>query len=129
MDESLDTNPHTLSGNWINLFDPRLAVMVNPHIAPNTRWLLYDLSRCPATPWVIAAAGRLDGETFTGQLLTCKVSGMADTLCCLRARLPQRPAVVTAGGQPAIFEWDEGSQTVLVEFPNLPEGQAVEMRW
>ncbi len=103
--------------------------MADPQIEPDTRWLLYDLSRCPEHPWVIAAAGRVENETFTGQSLSFTVAGMANTQCSLRARLPEQPIEVSVRDAPAAFEWDEDSRTVLLQFPNLPEGVKVRMRW
>ena len=129
MDESLDSAPYTLAGQWINLFDARLPVTVNPRIEADTRWLLYDLARCPAHPWVIAAAGRVENETFSAQSLAFSISGMAKTQCCVRARLPQPPSQATLDGAALAFEWDADSQTVLLQFPNLPAGQSVELRW
>ena len=50
--------PVVLRGAFVDdLFDSRLAIRRNPVIAPGSRWLLYDLARCPDHPWVIAAAG------------------------------------------------------------------------
>jgi len=129
MDESMDTSPYSLAGKWVNLFDARLPVISNPQIEANTRWLFYDLSRCPAQPWVIAAAGRVENETYSDRTLSFHISGMADTLCSVRALLPGRPVQVRAGGSTVPFEWDEESQTALIQFSNRPKGLPVEVRW
>jgi hypothetical protein len=129
MDESMDATPYTLAGMYVNLFDSRLEVIRNPRIETNTRWLLYDLSRCPDQPWVIAAAGRVENEAHSENSLGFRISGMANTKCVVRARVPEQPVAVTTGGNPAIIAWDEASRTVLVEFTNNPEGRQVEVRW
>ncbi len=129
MDESLDTEPHILSGQWINLFDAQLPVTIDPRIAPDTRWLLYDLSRCPAHPWVIAAAGRVENETYSDHSLTFTVAGMANTLCSARVRLPVKPTQVIVGDGPVDFEWENASSTALVQFSNQSDGVSVEIVW
>jgi hypothetical protein len=129
MAESLSAEKTVLPGSWVSLFDDRLSVHIDPEIQPDTRWLLYDLARCPDQPWVIAAAGLVQDEKVVGNSLSCRVSGMANTACSLRARVPDQPVEVTVGDEPATSEWDPGSRTVLVRFPNQPRGAAVEIRW
>jgi hypothetical protein len=129
MDEE-DIDEHaTLAGRWVNLFDPELAVMIDPKIEPGTRWLLYDLDHCPEHPWLIAAAGRVSNETWSEGVLTFTVEGMANTICSLRARVPGKPSGVIAGGNPAAFKWDAASQTVWVKFENRCKGMPVEIHW
>jgi hypothetical protein len=129
MDEAPSAEAETLPGTWVNLFDANLAIHRDPQILPDTRWLFYDLDRCPDHPWVIAAAGRVEQETYTDRSLSFRVAGMAETVCSLRARLPQEPVAVTAGGNPAHYVWDAPSRTVLVKFANRPGGELVEIRW
>lgn len=129
MDESMSDEPTILSGTFVNLFDPRLSIHVDPPIQPNTRWLLYDLASCPERPWVIAAAGRVRDERFDDRSLHVTVEGMAGTTCVLRARLPAEPASVQAGAHAVSHRWDPGSRTTLIHFPNQPAGTAVTIRW
>jgi hypothetical protein len=118
-----------LSGQYVNLFDARLSILVDPAVAPDTRWLLYDLSRCPDRPWVIAAAGRVRHEAWDDRSLSCTVEGMEGTTCAVRARLPVEPARVTADGESASCEWDALSHTVLIRFANRPAGRRVQVTW
>ncbi len=129
MDESLDEAGCTLRGQWVNLFDSRLAVIVDPQILSDTRWLLYDLSRCPQEAWVIASAGRVEGETVAGRILRFHIGGLGNTECRLRARLPQPPLRVVANDAAAQYEWDAPSRTVLLAFPHQEGGTAVEINW
>ncbi|MBN1876912.1 MAG: hypothetical protein JXA33_22005 [Anaerolineae bacterium] len=135
MDESTTHAATVLPGTFVNLFDPDLTVITDPAIAPDTRWLLYDLARCPDQPWVIAAAGRVFDETYSDDAplgngeLTFTVEGMAETMCVIRARLLQSPAAVTAGGINAETAWDIASRTVCIRFANDPIGIEVKIVW
>ncbi len=128
MDESTGAAT-TLPGVFVNLFDGDLLVLTAPVIAPDTRWLFYDLARCPEHPWVIAASGRVRDEAYDGHSLTFTIEGMADTPCVIRARVSQCPASVIAAGKPAGVTWDAASRTVLICFPNDPAGVAVQVGW
>ncbi len=127
MGESAEAQSLTLTGAYVNLYDPDLSVLVNPGILPDTRWLLYDLARCPDQPWVIAAAGRVEQETVVGNGLTFTIEGMADTACTVRVHLPAAPSLVRVAGQESAATWDAASQTLFLRFPNQPEGVSVEV--
>jgi hypothetical protein len=129
MDELAHEQAVVLPGQYVDLFDARLSIRVDPAIAPGTRWLLYDLSRCPERPWVIAAAGRVRQESWEGRCLSCLIEGMEGTTCSVRARIPAEPLQVTAGGERAWHAWDARSQTVLIRFANRPAGSLVEVAW
>lgn len=128
MDESTGAAT-TLPGVFVNLFDADLPVLTNPIITPDTRWLFYDLARCPEHPWVIAASGRIRDEAYDDHSLTFTVEGMADTPCVIRARVPQCPASVVAAGKDADMTWNAASRTVLIRFVNDPAGVAVWVGW
>ncbi len=128
MDESTEASSE-LPGAFINLFAADLPVLTDPVITPDTRWLFYDLARCPEHPWVIAAAGRVCEEAYDDHSLTFTVEGMADTVCAVRARVPQRPASAVAAGQAVEITWDAASRTVLIRFPNAPAGVTVRVEW
>lgn len=129
MDESISSQPYKLSGTWVNLFDASLGIQVDPVIEPNTRWLFYDLARCPENPWVIASAGRVQQERYTAASLSFDIDGMAHTECSVRVCLPAEPRSVTAAGGPAEFHWDAQSHTALIRFDNRTDGVTVEVRW
>ena len=131
MDESSLVTSLALPGAYVNLFDADLPVLVDPVIAPDTRWLLYDLSRCAEGPWVIAAAGRVEDETATADRLTFRVEGMAGTQCAVRVWLPKAPVAVLVHVEGSDHAWDQvwdaASRTLLLRFANRPEGVSVEV--
>lgn len=129
MDEGDTQPPYVLSGAWVNLFSADLAITVDPLIAPDTRWLFYDLARRPEHAWVIASAGRVQQERYTAASLAFTVEGMANTRCSVRVSLPAEPHSVTASGGPAEFHWDAASRTALIRFDNRTDGVAVDVSW
>jgi hypothetical protein len=129
IDESGQGQAVNLPGRYVNLFDARLSIHIDPAIKPDTRWLLYDLSHCPERPWVIAAAGRVRQESWEGCSLSCVIEGMDGTTCVVRARIPSEPVQVKASGESASYEWDAPSRTVLIRFANRPTGRLVEVAW
>ena len=134
MDESSQNDTLTLDGCYVDLYDPALPVIQDPQIAPDTRWLLYDLARCPdqaqqTGAWVIAAAGRVEDEAVTDVTLTFAVEGMAKTTCAVRVRVPSAPTTVLADGVEIPAQWDAASRTALIRFANKPAGVKVQVAW
>lgn len=134
MDESTSDDTLALTGSYVNLYDPALPVVVDPLIVPDTRWLLYDLARCPGQAqqtwaWVIAAAGRVEDEVAGATALTFTVEGMAKTMCAVRVRVPLAPVSVQVGGVEIPVIWDGASRTALLRFPNDPAGVKVQVSW
>ena len=128
MDESFDES-FTLTGAFVNLFDPDLRVVENPQIDPDTRWLLYDLLQRPDHPAVIAAAGRVEEETYTPSTLSFTIEGMAESICVVRATLPEKPVEVECDAESCDWTWDDRSQTIQVRFDNEPSGMQIQLQW
>ncbi|MBT6147426.1 MAG: hypothetical protein HOH74_18460 [Gemmatimonadetes bacterium] len=128
MDESSQEESVDLEGTFVNLYDAELGVCESPTIVPDSRWLLYDLSRCPEHPWVIASAGKVREEEAHGSSLSFVIEGMAETTCSVRVRVPVEPAEVTVSEGTVEWAWDGASRTALLRLPNRPEGTRVEIR-
>jgi len=129
VDESDVGEPTDLPGTFVDLFDSRLTVRIDPKVLPDTCWLLYDLAHCPGYPWVIAAAGCVRDESWNGHALSFSVEGMIGTVCAVRVWIPSEPLYVQAGGEPTCYEWDAPSRTALVQFANRPTGCRIEIGW
>jgi len=106
-----------------------LPMRADPCICPETRVLLYDLSRCPEHPRVVAAAGHVADEQFDDSSLRFAVRGPADTQCVVRVRVPFPPVSTTANGVRVKSAWDASSRTALIRFANLPTGVRVVVQW
>jgi hypothetical protein len=129
MDESVSPEPTTIPGRFVNLYDPRLGIVEDPQIAPDTRWLLVDLSRYKNQACVVAAAGRVNDEAASDHALTFAIAGMVQTMCAVRVLLPTRPERTLLDDKPVAAPWDVDSRTALLEFPNAPSGVSVRLEW
>ena len=131
MDETPEAPPVVLAGLYVNLYDAHLKVVRDPIIAPDTRWLLADLSRYAEQEraCVIAAAGRITGETVSEHGLAFNVAGMGQTTCAIRVKLPAKPVHATRDSTDQACDWDEPSHTALLEFPNESNGVDIVIEW
>jgi hypothetical protein len=123
LDEIENAQPVSLSGTYVNLYDSKLVVHIDPEITPGTRSLWVDVERAnPGHAWILAASGRVDDEQYTDTTLECTVSGAAQTIMVLRALLPRSPRSVTVQNHSQDYTWDAPSQTVFVSAAADPAG-------
>lgn len=127
MDETPDMSPLRLEGTFIDLYDPSLPILDGASLPPGARKLLYDLDKRPKGAAILAEAGRSAGLRKTRNSLSYITKGPAGTINRSRVSLPQEPLSVEAEG--CSWTWDEDSKTILLEFPNTPEGVPVLFRW
>jgi hypothetical protein len=133
----LDENPmssvKTVKGRFINLFDPKLAVESQVTITPGTRHYLLDLDALGhAKPSVLASASKVLGETATAHRLRFHSEGPSETKAATRIALPSPPTSVKVGDDAASQieqTWDEASHTLLLTYPNSPDGVWVEVNY
>jgi hypothetical protein len=120
---------HTLKGRFVDLFDAGLKVVDSVPLAPTTRALLVDLDKAPKAPRVLAAACRVTGESPAADGgLTFVARGPKDTTAAIRVALAKAPTKVAVDGQPLAADaqaWDDASKTLLLRFPNGPDGRRV----
>lgn len=122
-DESpIPENTMTLNGQFVDLFDPRLAVLQNKILNPNQRAFLYDLDAARAgdrSPRVVAASARVRNAQPADHTFSFTVRGPKDTIAVVRAFLPGPPKrVFTSPEMPVQSEWDTASDTTLLILPN-----------
>jgi len=133
LDESIPgTQPVTLHGRFVDLFDENVPVRTSITLTPGTRDVLYDLSYDPehTGPRIVAAACRISGEQYAGRRLSFKADGIADTNAVVRIQSRRKPVSVSIGGKtlaPADYEVD--GDTVLLRFANSVEPVPVELRF
>lgn len=128
LDESVSDEALWLSGRFIKLFDTGLPFSREAVITPGNEALLFDLDRIPAAEplCLIAAASRID-EFIEGENGFCftargpKGVDAAARFFCAR-RVGGVSAKVDGQDSAISFEWDEESSTVLMKYPNCPEG-------
>jgi hypothetical protein len=91
--------------------------------------LFYDLSQAGKAPEILAAASRAYDEKRDDHSFSYVCKGPAETYNVTRILLPAKPAAVTVDGQKWEFDWDAGSRTVFLRFPNSPNGVDVTLTW
>jgi hypothetical protein len=133
LDESLPGEPLSLSGHFVDLFDPQLPVVTEVKMEPARRALLLDLDEVKKSgpaPRVIAAACRIRDEiaaTDRGRL-SFHTEGVAESDGVVRILAPRVPSSVWINGQPipkTDQDFDHG--TLRIRFPNSPQGAFVEI--
>jgi len=113
--------PTTITGRFIDLFDPALGIVTNPQVAQGQRRLLLDPSFFPASKArVLAASGRITDEQTTAQELTftiTSIEGREDKdQAAVRLLLPRTASNITIDGKTITASTKNGN-TTLLQFP------------
>ena len=137
MDESVNSDPYTITGPVIDLFDPQLPVLAKKTVAPGQQALLYNLSRVAGKkqPQVVAAASRIYEEVVASNSYSFVSKSPVNTTNSMRILLPAEPKVTnltdSKGERLADVKssWDAVSHTLFLGFENSPEGTNVKISW
>ena len=123
-----------LEGNFVDLLQPTLPLVQNPSIPPHS-WGLYATAGRLATgsPHILAVSGRERVRVETAGLVAFVVQAPAGTTGSCRVwtggrRLAGAKAF-TYYGLPVPLDMVPSSGTVLVQYPNNPDGVIVRMAW
>ena len=131
VDESpASSEPLSLKGNFIDLFDPSLPMLNEKVVQPGEQTFLYDLDKVAdkTCPRVLVAASRQYDEVVTPNSFSFTSKSPANTSNVMRILLPQRPVKVQTSVKCSSI-WDEESQTLLMRFDNDPEGVEIRIKW
>jgi len=131
MDESVSDEPLCLSGNYINLFDPRLAVQHEIQLLPNQCGWLLDLDRISSnTPLMLASSGRIESWNVTEHRLEYTLSSPAKLFLISRIRLASKPSQILVDGQPCSdTSWDEETRTLYLRHRTETGSTNVVIEW
>jgi hypothetical protein len=133
LDESIEGAAHPLRGRFLNLFDPRLAIVDGVAIEPGSRHLLLDVDRARRPrPSVLASACKVLGaENAPDGTFRFFAEGPDKIEAVIRVALPSAPAGVRVDDQPlaaGAWSWDAESRTVVLRFPNAADGRWVAIK-
>ena len=131
MDESpVSSEPLSLKGSFIDLFDPSLPIVGKKVVQPGEQTFLYDLDKVTdkTYPKVLAAASRQYEEVVTSNSYSFTSKSPAHTSNVMRVLLPKKPVKVQTS-MVCSSTWDEESQTLLLGFENDPNGVRVRIEW
>jgi hypothetical protein len=125
------TEPVSLTGHFIPLFDPALPVVDHVLLRPNRRQLLVDLDRLrDRQPCIASATGRVTGERQADNSLSFAISGIDNTECTVQIASGSKPATVTvAGRQLNSDEWTYADGVLRLHFENAVDARAVIVRF
>ena len=126
-DESLTDQPLQLQGNYVDLLDAALPVLLEVSVQPGQQAWLLDLDKVSGPDaMVLAAAGRVENWVVDGQQLQYEISAPAGTLASTRLRLPAEPRRILVDGKACdASHWDDASKTLLLRHPVDPQPSVV----
>jgi hypothetical protein len=119
-----------LTGTFIHLFSPRLAVSTETTLSPGERLLLLDPTFFSAKePRVIAASAKITETRVSERKITFSVSSIkgrdANDLTVVWLLLPRTPVKIVVGGKTFGAHYSQGM--LLLEFPATASPQGVEV--
>lgn len=127
LDESpVSAGPAVLKGNYVNLFDPTLALRKSIEVKPGDRYLLLDLDKAKGDG-VLAAGCSVSDAKLSEKTFSCTVEGVEGTQGILLARLASRPTKVTTGGKETKdWTYDASHHLLRARFPNSARATLLE---
>jgi hypothetical protein len=127
LDESCTDQPLRLTGHFLDLLDPALAVRDQVQVQPGSQAWLLDLSQVRGErPLLLAAAGRVESWRVENGKLHYTISSPEGVHVSTRILLDKAPQSVEVDGKPCqTTEWDEASKTLLLHHPGRPAPVAV----
>lgn len=133
LDESGDAPARVVNGLFVDLFSPKLDVVRKITVTPNLRKLYLDVAKIGrAAPTVLASASKILGEKKSAGQIKFHSEGPVNVMCATRVLLPSKPKSVSVGdyAQDKITsEWDAASKTLLLRYPNSPDGLWVKVTY
>jgi hypothetical protein len=131
LDESPVASVKTIKGHFINLFSPSLDILDSVTLNAGDRVFLYDLDcRTTKRPMLLASAAKITSFKASGHGVRCFATGPQATTAATRLSLPSEPRLVKINGTDATEkqkQWHAATRTLLLEYPNKPEGQWIEV--
>jgi hypothetical protein len=111
-----------MTGLFVDLLDPALAVSDRVQVQPGHQTWLLDLSRVRGSrPLLLAAAGRVESWNVENGKLKYTISSPEGVLVSIRILLDKAPQSVQVDGKPCeSTQWDEASKTLLLRHPGRP---------
>ncbi|MDB6171863.1 MAG: hypothetical protein JWL59_1174 [Chthoniobacteraceae bacterium] len=120
LDESVEAEPKTLTGRFINLFDPELKVRRSIPLTSGTRVFLLDLDAVKTgEPRLLASACKALPVKRNRDVAQWTVEGVGGTSAILLISSSRPPRAIQLDHQPlATFIYDEAEALLYIRFPN-----------
>ncbi len=118
----------TLKGDYVDLFDPALAVQSGVSFSSGARHFLVELPSYRKQ--VIAASGELKDVKSNGQGWSATLEGIAETNAVILLKVPKTPSSVSVNGVDlAPQQYDTKHHLLWIRFPNSPTPQLVSVKF
>ena len=120
LDEAVAAPPKVLTGRFVNLFDPALAVQHSVTLSPGARVFLLDLDAVKAgEPKVVASACKALLASADDHLATWTVEGVNETPAIILISTDKAPRSIQLDQHPLdSFTYDSSEQLLSIHFPN-----------
>jgi hypothetical protein len=114
----------TLTGHFVDLFDPALKPVESVVVAPSSRHLLVDLDKYDKT--VIASAGRVVEQSSDSHRWRGTIEGLADVPSVLLLKASAKPAAATIDGATITDQsYDAARHLLWLRFPSKAATQSI----
>ena len=123
----------TVEGRMIDTLSPTLNTADDRVIPPGSSALLYDLGNPEADPHIGFVSGRLQARVETATTTGFFVRGAAGTTGMARLHRGNRRLIGARGmdwlGRPIPVQAQEDGGTLLLRYPNHPDGVIIRVGW
>lgn len=119
MDESFNTEPMHLSGDFVDLFTPDYALMTSVDIKPNDHRLLFDLDKINEDFAIVGTSARIEAMTQSQEKITLQLKAPDGLNTFLRLKINSKPTEVffEEKNTPQLnWKYDGNSQTILLNY-------------
>lgn len=134
LEESVNSTPFTVKGNFVDLFDPEIPVLKEKIINPGSQALLYNLGHIDNddVPQVVATAARISDEKTYKSGYSFIAKSPINTTNAMRIFMPRKPSqisVTNINNEAVEFvsDYDSESKTIYLRFENSPDGISVKI--
>jgi hypothetical protein len=123
--------PEQVTGRTIDLFASNLTVAEDRVVPPHSVALLYDIGAANEPPHIGFINGRVQARLETPHATAFFVRGVQEGLARLHRGQSRLTGVrgVDRSGQPVPVQAIEDGGTVLLRYPNSPDGVAIRVGW
>ncbi len=122
-----------VEGRTIDLLSPTLAVSEDREIAPHSVALLIDIGDSDDPPHIGFVSGRMQAKLDTGQASVFFTRGPLGTMGCARLHAGNHALAGARAtdrlGRPVALQSTVDGGTVLLRYPNSPDGVIVHAAW
>lgn len=126
MDESCDTTPLTLRGNYADMFTPTFETISKKTINPGENCMLCDLDQIDETPAVIGTSVRiLSLDKTKNDELRLVIYGASDFSANIRIKTDRPYSAAAIDDVPCDFTYDEKSKTALISFESIARERTI----